>query len=610
MPEFTTTEKANYDTHVGDEIGNPHSVTKSDVGLGLADNTADLDKPISILTQEALDQQVSNDPLVGGEVALGKILYIIKEFYDEIETKDPNTLYVIDNSTAMPNADRIFAFPIGRVGVEYTYDASRAFSRTEGTPNSYTLNGVLPAGLNINGSTGVVSGIPTTIETKTGISVTGTNSYGSDTTIEVSFEVISNTGLIDIDAVEFQGAFRLERGTFGESNLSFSSAPIAYNPDNGNMFIGGTASYQAVGEFDIPALSTSTVIADLNVGLNTQPFVKLIPQAPTGNPDELDRIGGMYYSDGELIVHCFTYYDGQGNNTDTTLVVRDALNLGTSDIDGFFKFSGKMHITGWMSAIPLEYQTDFGADMITGQGPRWAIDSRNSMGPSAWGFNLSDIIGNSLSSGDIANSKYSDFSINNNMAENEVGWLDFNGYEDGYGYNYIDPVYQQGQLFNDYYDPKHVGTNTLHTVNTAPVLGMIVPGTKTYAVFGNITFLDSGGGYKIVDSHGNLGAGPEPWDRDDHHNYFWFFNVDDLLEAHNGTKESYEVKPYSWGKFVTPYDTQVYPGGENTPYKVDISGGTYDEVNDIMYLSMSYADWTGNSYESLPIIVAYKFNIL
>ena len=35
--------------------GNPHGVTKSDVGLGKVDNTADLDKPISTATQTALD---------------------------------------------------------------------------------------------------------------------------------------------------------------------------------------------------------------------------------------------------------------------------------------------------------------------------------------------------------------------------------------------------------------------------------------------------------------------------------------------------------------------------------------------------------------------------
>ena len=43
------------DNHISQVVGNPHNVTKSDVGLGSVDNTADLDKPISNLTQQALD---------------------------------------------------------------------------------------------------------------------------------------------------------------------------------------------------------------------------------------------------------------------------------------------------------------------------------------------------------------------------------------------------------------------------------------------------------------------------------------------------------------------------------------------------------------------------
>jgi len=43
------------DNHISQIVGNPHNVTKSDVGLGSCDNTADLDKPINNLTQIALD---------------------------------------------------------------------------------------------------------------------------------------------------------------------------------------------------------------------------------------------------------------------------------------------------------------------------------------------------------------------------------------------------------------------------------------------------------------------------------------------------------------------------------------------------------------------------
>ena len=43
-------------------IGNPHGTTKAQVGLGNVNNTSDLDKPISILTQLALDNKVNKNP--------------------------------------------------------------------------------------------------------------------------------------------------------------------------------------------------------------------------------------------------------------------------------------------------------------------------------------------------------------------------------------------------------------------------------------------------------------------------------------------------------------------------------------------------------------------
>ena len=42
--------------------GNPHNTTKSDIGLGNVDNTSDLDKPVSILTQLVLDDKVNKNP--------------------------------------------------------------------------------------------------------------------------------------------------------------------------------------------------------------------------------------------------------------------------------------------------------------------------------------------------------------------------------------------------------------------------------------------------------------------------------------------------------------------------------------------------------------------
>lgn len=49
--------------HIG-RTDNPHNTTKEQVGLGNVDNTADIDKPISSATQNALDNKVEKSDIV------------------------------------------------------------------------------------------------------------------------------------------------------------------------------------------------------------------------------------------------------------------------------------------------------------------------------------------------------------------------------------------------------------------------------------------------------------------------------------------------------------------------------------------------------------------
>lgn len=60
--------KAAYD-HSQLTAGNPHGVTKTDVGLDKVDNTSDADKPISTLQQAEFDKKLDTDKAVGKNVA-------------------------------------------------------------------------------------------------------------------------------------------------------------------------------------------------------------------------------------------------------------------------------------------------------------------------------------------------------------------------------------------------------------------------------------------------------------------------------------------------------------------------------------------------------------
>ncbi len=58
------------DAHINN-VSNPHGVTKSQVGLGNADNTSDANKPVSIATQAALN--INNNDSIAYSIALGGI---------------------------------------------------------------------------------------------------------------------------------------------------------------------------------------------------------------------------------------------------------------------------------------------------------------------------------------------------------------------------------------------------------------------------------------------------------------------------------------------------------------------------------------------------------
>lgn len=60
--------QTNLDTHIAD-LDNPHETTKEQVGLGLADNTSDMNKPISTAQQAALNTKVNR----GGDIMQGPL---------------------------------------------------------------------------------------------------------------------------------------------------------------------------------------------------------------------------------------------------------------------------------------------------------------------------------------------------------------------------------------------------------------------------------------------------------------------------------------------------------------------------------------------------------
>lgn len=388
--------------------------------------------------------------------------------------------------------------------------------------------------------------------------------------------LIINTGCFAADLprlyrsdIMYEGAFRLPASTFGTSSLNYSQGPIEYNRDNNSIFIVGHAHHQQIAEFQVPGLSKDSNLGNLPIaGAPLQSFTTILDRTTNGNPQSLDRIGGMEYvytdSGGQLIINAYEYYDAPGNNSQTTSVARNSNILESCTIDGYYTFAGGAgHTSGWISPIPAEWRSALGGDSLTGQSSGIPIISRTSVGPSAFSFNTNTFFTGSTPT-PVPTTKLLDFSLRNPLHDD---------------------------LSND------SRNNSLWTHLSRVVFGLIVPGTSTYLTVGHSGGHESGVCYKCTQNNGNLCGGYCAHDADDYYHYYWLWDVEDLIAVKNGTLNSYDVRPYAYGEFPTPFATQRF------------GGGTFDPASGLMYLSVQKADRLQGTYSNPPVIVAFSFDV-
>jgi len=404
----------------------------------------------------------------------------------------------------------------------------------------------------------------------------------------------------------YKGAFIMNRNArYGVSDNKYAAAIIELSADRSSFYFAGRKKDGAIAEFELPKLVISDNTRDLNItnevkqnyssvfnyGLKKKGAcsekAEVVNRIPTGNTQCINRITGMMLHDGMLVVNGIQYYDANKPNTHTTILIADPSDLKASTIYGFFSLDGAAHAAGWMSEVPPEWQQTLGGDILTGFASNFPIISRNSVGPSAFIVNSNDINPSSAPGSRIPAKTLMDFSLanplhpdtcNNNQTALCTGKTN-------------------GKL------PPEVGTNKLWTKKSWAVYGFIVPGTRTYAVFGSSGGHFSGIGYKIVEDNGNLCPGTCPVKSDDYYNYYWFFDVNDLVAVKNGKKQAYDVRPYDYGIFSTPFQTQAkITSRRDTPIR-PIRGGDYDQKTNTLYLVL------GGSIHAEQIIVAYSLKI-
>ena len=398
---------------------------------------------------------------------------------------------------------------------------------------------------------------------------------------------VAVTALAQISILNYQGAFRLPGNVYGVSSLTYQQRPvIGFNASTGGLLINGLgdANSKTLGEFSIPALvkETGGVFANLNMAVNTQPFIELLDQAPVDDNDfgSGRTISGIYEKDGEIIVNYFSYYDGTPWNTDVTVVKRNStdINASTSDTSGSYKMAGATHAAGWISEIPAEWQAALGGTHISGHSSSTmkTINARHSVGPSAFVFNAADILNPNIPT--------------NGSAIATTAVLD-------YPLEYhLDTLTPGQQIYDRLNDPGTMWNNL-----SEAGYGFILPGTSTYMVIGG-----SGGHAGGVEYHYTYpgetqeSAGHTPTIRYEFDNHYWLYDVNDLIAVKNGTIQPYEPVPYAHGPFTVPFATT-----DNFEHRV--VSATYDKATGLLYMAIGKIDNQGVE-SSQPVIVAFTLD--
>ena len=381
----------------------------------------------------------------------------------------------------------------------------------------------------------------------------------------------------DAQTFQYAGAFRLPDSAGTSGGYTYSDGVMGLSPTSGNMYMSLHAvSDKGIGEIQIPALSTNTDLdlATLSYATAVQPRLDVIDGV--SNPQENNKVSGMYNHSGDLIVANCKTYDADAANTQFMVRVDDPSDFSTTTMEGYYEIAGAYKSSSWFSAVPAEWQSLLGYEVLIGSANNWSIISRASVGPTAYGIDLDDISGSSPSS----------------LVPTEA-FMSYSLVEGEQLQQQVNPLWD---LENDTLD------NDVFTIVSRCSYGFIIPGTRTYAVFGYSEGHEDGVQYKGYQDDGAECPGYCSPSASDWSHFRWFFDVNDFLEVKNGTKQPHELIPYEYGPINTPFENLRGPNHE-----LIIRGGVFDPDIGRLYLSITDADNLAGAPK--PLVFAYDINI-
>jgi hypothetical protein len=369
--------------------------------------------------------------------------------------------------------------------------------------------------------------------------------------------------LIQHKDVTFMGAFRLPLKEAGDSRIAYAEGTFTLSDDAKSFFVVGHSHHQAIAEMSIPAIVESKSLDKLEMAKIVQPYKSYLKKIQNKRKEKLDKITGLEYVEGQLWVNAVEKYDANANERLTSFIVRDAQNLADSKLSGLYSLKGRAHAAGWVSEVPKPWRAIWSSDYLTGYASNVSINSRLSIGPTAFLFHPFTALTGDVDKGFLPTTPLLDFSLKH-------------------------------PLHSDRYNDS--GENDLWTEVSEGIYGFIIPDTNTYFVIGNSGGHKGGIGYKVTQDNGKVCGGPCSKIAKDNYNYYWLWKVDELNKTKNDGRAPYSHKPYEYGYF------------DKSSKHWKIIGADFHSETNRLFVLYAHRDYKQSKYENAPLMVVYKIN--
>ena len=200
------------------------------------------------------------------------------------------------------------------------------------------------------------------------------------------------TEAYDISNLTYLGAFRVEYSD-AVSDSNYHRGSIGFVPPNGSNGSYGSfvtdsnevdSAPLAIAEFQIPETLgsiTETNPNSLPIAPNLQGYVNMESRA-SENLDGNKNIGLIQHVNGKLLVGTYKNYAANGPGANKMVLFDDVTDLANCAVSDWIDLEGRDRNISWMSELPSNYQSKFGATHVSGNGAGMSISSRFSDGPS------------------------------------------------------------------------------------------------------------------------------------------------------------------------------------------------------------------------------------